>query len=192
MSSLFGAVCVESLVVVELPPPCRHRGRATAQFFSAPAAPTRSAGHVRVPRGSVASLERRERRGRSMRPRCSCSGGSVPRQLRQAGSPGGGEPPWHRRSSWSRQGPSCSRWLDANCMGTSPVLHARAGLEAMLSPPLTPSQLKEDQLLRGFGRAERVDRRGRKLALPAGVLGRISVASELLGGFEAMLVACDS
>ena len=64
------------------------------------------------------------------------------RQLRQAGSPGGGEPPWHPRSSWSRQGPSCSRWLDANCMGTSPVLHARAGLEAMLSPPFTPSQLK--------------------------------------------------
>ena len=66
------------------------------------------------------------------------------------------------------------------------------GQKILLSPPFAPSQLEDDQPLRGFGRAERVDRRGRKLAWPAGVLGRISVASELLGGFEAMLVACDS
>ena len=30
-----------------------------------------------------------------------------------------------------------------NFMGADPVLHARAGLEAMLSPPFTPSQLKK-------------------------------------------------
>ena len=49
--------------------------------------------------------------------------------------------------------------LDADCMGSRPVIHARAGLEVVLPPPSTPSQLKKDQLLRGFERAERVDRR---------------------------------
>ena len=66
------------------------------------------------------------------------------------------------------------------------------GQENKLLPPYASPQPNEDRRLRGLGRAERVDRRGRKLALPAGVLGRSALALELLGGLEAELVAYDS
>ena len=45
------------------PPPWRRRGRAAAQSLPAPTAPTRPAGHARVPCGSVEAPERLERLG---------------------------------------------------------------------------------------------------------------------------------
>ena len=42
------------------PPPVDIVAEPPVQSFSAPAAPTRSAGHVRVPRGSEALPERRD------------------------------------------------------------------------------------------------------------------------------------
>ena len=89
------------------------------------------------------------------------------------GSPGGGERTWHARLFLSEDRAHQVAVLDADCMGSRPVIHARAGLEVMLPPPSTPSQLKKDQLLRGFERAERVGRRGWELALPADELGCI-------------------
>ena len=45
---------------VNFPPPVDIVAEPPVQSFSAPAAPTRSAGHVRVPRGSEALPERRD------------------------------------------------------------------------------------------------------------------------------------
>ena len=104
--------------------------RSVAQSPTAPTAPTRSTGHARVPRGSMAAPVRLERRGRSVCPRCS----RERRLFRHCGvkqeSPGNAEKaPGTFAKFYSRTGPIGSRRLDASAMGLRPVIHARAGLE---------------------------------------------------------------
>ena len=90
------------------PPPSDIVARAAAQSPTAPTAPTRSTGHARVPRGSVAAPVRLERRGRSVCPRCS----RERRLFRHCGvkqeSPGNAEkaPGTKTDGSWSRTGPN--------------------------------------------------------------------------------------
>ena len=57
--------------ISNFPPPNDIVARSAALSPTASTAPTRSTGHARVPRGSVAAPVRLVRRGRSICPRCS-------------------------------------------------------------------------------------------------------------------------
>jgi len=160
------------------------------QSFSAPAAPTRSAGHVRVPRGSVASLERRERLGRSIRPWCSCGRLVCSATVASHWKPRWGRAPLaHLDCSCSRTGPILFVVLDTDrwdCVPCSTPALGRADDVAAFNAATAAI----GQLLRWFERAERADRRGRALASLAGVLGRARAgagASPRLRGCESCL-----
>ena len=154
-------------------PPCRHCGRVAAQSFSAPAAPTRSAGHVRVPRGSVASLERRECRGRSICPRCRAAAGLFRHSGVKLEAQVAVSAPGTRDSSYSRTGPNGVTAARRNVVGVesrdSRLCWARRTSCRRL---FAPQQLEEDRRLRWLGRAGRVNWRGREFAPPAGMPGR--------------------
>jgi len=91
---------------------------------------------------------------------------TVPPQRRQAGSPGGGERPWHLSIVLVETGPilfavlDADRWERVPCF--TPVL-GRGDDVAVFNA----ATAEIGRLLRRFERAERVDRRGRTFA-PAG------------------------
>ena len=150
------------------PPPADIVAEPPLQSFSAPAAPTRSAGHVRVPRGSVALLERRERRGRSVRPWCSCGRLDCSAAVASHCKPRWGRAPLAPYDcSCSRSGPisfvvlDTYRWDCVPCL--TPVL-GRGEAVAVFNA----ATAAVGQLLRRFERAERVDRRGRACAFAGG------------------------
>ena len=62
---------VQTVYVYNFPPPNDIVARSAALSPTASTAPTRSTGHARVPRGSVAAPVRLVRRGRSICPWCS-------------------------------------------------------------------------------------------------------------------------
>ena len=104
---------------VNFPPPSDIVARAAAQSPTAPTAPTRSTGHARVPRGSVAAPVRLERRGRSNCPRCSSgrrlfrySGDTLEAQVGEC-------PPGTFDGSYSRTGPIGIAEARRECYGVA-------------------------------------------------------------------------
>ena len=178
----------------QLSPPCRHRGRLTAQSFSAPAAPDTI------------------RRPRSRAPRvCGVAGASgatglvesppvlVQRLVCSATAASSWKPRWGRAPLapscvLSReQGPSSSRLPGVTFMGSDPVLRDPCWVgEGAVAAFCVAAAERSTRRLRWLGRAERVNRRGRSLPCRRTRLGGSASSSGLLGGLDAVLGACDS
>ena len=118
----------------------------------------------------------------------------VPLQWRHTVSPGGGEPPWHHSIVLVRgQGPSGLRRLDVTSLGSNPVLHdLRWARRTRCRRLLRRHSLEKTAGCGGSGGRGVSIGVGGSLLCRRACSGRSAPPSGLLGGLEAVLVACDS